>query len=79
MTNYSLENGNKTTNSIIEKKKMPKLWSCIVAKTDEEKKLKQVNKQINAKLKQDEKVYKATYRLLLLGLFYLNIYLFYFY
>ena len=32
------------------------------------KKREQINKQINAKLKQDEKIYKATYRLLLLGL-----------
>ncbi|CAF0984318.1 unnamed protein product [Adineta steineri] len=46
---------------------MPKLWSCIAPKNDEEKKREQINKQINAKLKQDEKVYKATYRLLLLG------------
>lgn len=46
---------------------MPKLWSCIAPKNDEEKKREQVNKQINAKLKQDEKIYKATYRLLLLG------------
>jgi hypothetical protein len=69
MTNYSFENGHRITNEIIEKKKMPKLWSCIVPRTDEEKKRKQINKQINAKLKQDEKVYKATYRLLLLGWF----------
>ncbi|CAF0966793.1 unnamed protein product [Adineta steineri] len=46
---------------------MPKLWSCIVSQTDEEKRRAQVNKQINAKLKHDERVYKATYRLLLLG------------
>ncbi len=48
---------------------MPKLWSCIAPKNDDEKKREQINKQINAKLKQDEKIYKATYRLLLLGLF----------
>ena len=49
---------------------MPKLWSCIVQKkSDEEKKRERKNKEINDKLKQDEKVYKATYRLLLLGLF----------
>jgi hypothetical protein len=47
---------------------MPKLWSCIAPKNDDEKKREQINKQINAKLKQDEKIYKATYRLLLLGL-----------
>lgn len=58
MTNYSNE---------IEKKTMPKLWSCIFSKTDEDKKSEQINKQINSRLKQDEKVYKATYRLLLLG------------
>lgn len=46
---------------------MPKLWSCIAPKNDDEKKREQINKQINAKLKQDEKIYKATYRLLLLG------------
>ncbi|CAF4819022.1 unnamed protein product [Rotaria sp. Silwood1] len=46
---------------------MPKLWSCIAPKSDEEKKREQINKQINAKIKQDEKLYKATYRLLLLG------------
>jgi hypothetical protein len=67
MTNYSFENGNKTTNGIIQKKKMPKLWSCIVAKTDEEKKQKKVDNKISAKLKQDAKVYRSTYRLLLLG------------
>ncbi len=76
MTNYSVENGNKITNEKIEKKKMPKLWSCIVPKNDEEKKREQINKHINAKLKQDEKVYKATYRLLLLGLFIFDIFLF---
>ncbi|CAF1318839.1 unnamed protein product [Rotaria sp. Silwood1] len=42
---------------------MPNFWSCISPKSDEEKK----RKQINAKLKQDEKVDKATHRLLLLG------------
>lgn len=47
---------------------MPKLWSCIAPKNDDEKKREQINKQINAKLKQDEKIYKATYRLLLLGM-----------
>jgi hypothetical protein len=46
---------------------MPKLWSCIAPKNDDEKRREQINKQINAKLKQDEKIYKATYRLLLLG------------
>jgi hypothetical protein len=65
MTNYSFANGNRTTNEIIEKKKMPKLWSCIVPQSDEKKKSEDITKQ----LKKDEKVYKATYRLLLLGLF----------
>ncbi|CAF0764408.1 unnamed protein product [Rotaria sordida] len=46
---------------------MSKLWSCIAPKNDEEKKREHINKQINAKLKHDEKIYKATYRLLLLG------------
>jgi hypothetical protein len=69
MTNYSYENGNRTTNEIPEKKKMPKLWSCFIPQSDEKKKSEQINKHINAKLKQDERVYKATYRLLLLGLF----------
>jgi hypothetical protein len=64
MTNCSLE----YVDRINEKIKMPKLWSCIAPKNDDEKKREQVNKQINAKLKQDEKIYKATYRLLLLGL-----------
>ena len=64
MTNCSLESADR----INEKIKMPKLWNCIAPKNDEEKKRKQINKQINAKLKQDEKIYKATYRLLLLGL-----------
>jgi guanine nucleotide-binding protein G(s) subunit alpha len=63
MTNCSLENVDR----INEKIKMPKLWSCIAPKNDDEKKREQINKQINAKLKQDEKIYKATYRLLLLG------------
>jgi hypothetical protein len=70
MTNYSYENANKITTGITEKKKMPKLWSCIVPKNDDARKRKQIDKQINAKLKQDGKVYKATYRLLLLGLIY---------
>lgn len=48
---------------------MPKLWSCIAPKNGEEKERDRINKQINAKLKQDEKIYKATYRLLLLGSF----------
>lgn len=48
-------------------KTMPKLWSCIAPKNGEEKERERINKQINAKLKQDEKIYKATYRLLLLG------------
>ena len=47
---------------------MPKLLSCIFPKTDEEKKSEQINNQINAKLKRDRKIYKQTYRLLLLGL-----------
>lgn len=68
MTNYSFENGNKKTKEIIEKKSMPKLWSCFVPTTDEDKRQKAINKQITTRLKQDEKVYKATYRLLLLGL-----------
>ena len=46
---------------------MPKLWSCFVPTTDDDKRQKSINKQINNRLKQDEKVYKATYRLLLLG------------
>ncbi len=70
MTNYSLENGNRTTtNEISEKKQMPKFWSCFIPQSDEKKKNEQINKHINAKLKQDERIYKATYRLLLLGLF----------
>lgn len=64
MTNCSIENVDRLNRKI----KMPKLWSCIAPKNDEEKKREQINKQINAKLKQDEKIYKATYRLLLLGL-----------
>ncbi|CAF1289035.1 unnamed protein product [Rotaria sordida] len=63
MTNYSFENDNRTTNGIVKKKKRPHFWSCISPKSDEEKQ----RKQINAKLKQDEKVDKATHRLLLLG------------
>jgi len=63
MTNCSLD----YVNRINEKIKMPKLWSCIAPKNDDEKRREQINKQINAKLKQDEKIYKATYRLLLLG------------
>ncbi|CAF0746671.1 unnamed protein product [Didymodactylos carnosus] len=43
------------------------LISCFGGKSEDDKKKKQINKQINAKLKQDEKIYKATYRLLLLG------------
>jgi hypothetical protein len=75
MTNCSLENVDR----INEKIKMPKLWSCIAPKNDDEKKREQINKQINAKLKQDEKIYKATYRLLLLGMtIYLFSYLFHF-
>jgi hypothetical protein len=48
---------------------MPKLWSCFVPTNDEEKRSKKVNKRINDTLKKDGKIYKATYRLLLLGLF----------
>jgi len=69
MTNSSFENDNKTISRLIEKKKMPKLWSCIVQKTDDEKISEKINKKIDAKLKKDNKIYKATYRLLLLGLF----------
>jgi hypothetical protein len=65
MTNSSIEYVDRVNDKI----KMPKLWSCIAPKNDDEKKREQINKQINAKLKQDEKIYKATYRLLLLGLF----------
>ena len=65
MTNCSLEYVDRINKNV----KMPKLWSCIAPKNDDEKKREQINKQINAKLKQDEKIYKATYRLLLLGLF----------
>lgn len=68
MTNSSEAINQKTSNELIEKKKMPKLWSCIFSGDDGDKKSEQINKQINARLKQDEKVYKATYRLLLLGL-----------
>ncbi|CAF1286368.1 unnamed protein product [Rotaria magnacalcarata] len=46
---------------------MSKFLSCIAPKNDEEKKRKLINKQISTKLKQDGKIYKATYRLLLLG------------
>ena len=63
MTNCSVEYVDRLDAKI----KMPKLWSCIAPKNDDEKKREQINKQINAKLKQDEKIYKATYRLLLLG------------
>ena len=73
MTNYSLTNGHRTDNEIIEKKSMPKLWSCFVPRTDDDKRNQLINKRINAKLKQDEKVYKGTYRLLLLGLFDLSL------
>ena len=65
MTNCSVE----YVDQLNAKIKMPKLWSCITPKSDEEKRREQINKQINAKLKQDEKIYKATYRLLLLGKF----------
>ncbi len=69
MTNYSFENGKRTTNEILEKKNMPKLWSCFVPTNNEEKRCQKINKRINAKLKKDGKIYKATYRLLLLGSF----------
>lgn len=65
MTNYSTENGNKITNELIIKKSMPKLWSCFVPQTDEQKK----SKQIDNRIKEDQKVFKNTYRLLLLGMF----------
>jgi hypothetical protein len=78
MTNNSLENGKNITNEIIEKKKMPKLWSCLVPQSDERKKSEQINKQINIRLKQDEKIYKSTYRLLLLGLFIYFLYFFFY-
>lgn len=68
MTNSSEKIQQKTSNELIEKKKMPKLWSCLFSPNDEDKKSEQINKRINAELKQDEKTYKATYRLLLLGL-----------
>lgn len=68
MTNNSFESNKKLTDTLIRKKKMSKFFSCIAPKSDEEKKKEQINKQINARLKQDEKVYKATYRLLLLGM-----------
>jgi len=58
---------NNHQRSVTTKIKMPKLWSCIAPKNGEEKERDRINKQINAKLKQDEKIYKATYRLLLLG------------
>ncbi|CAF0957236.1 unnamed protein product [Adineta steineri] len=44
---------------------MSQLCSCGGSKNNDDN--NQVNKQINAKLKQDEKVFQATYRLLLLG------------
>ena len=59
MTNYS--------NEIDKKKTMHKLLSCLFPKTDDDKKSERINKDINARLKRDEKIYKATYRLLLLG------------
>jgi hypothetical protein len=69
MTNYSCDkNNHRTTNELIEKTKMPKLWSCFVPKSDEEKRSRIINKRIDDRLKKDEKIYKATYRLLLLGL-----------
>lgn len=69
MTNYSFESGKRITNEIIEKKKMPTLWSCFVPTNDEEKRRREITKRIDKKLKKDGKIYKATYRLLLLGLF----------
>ena len=74
MTNCSFEYVDRLNDKI----KMPKLWSCIAPKNDDEKKREQINKQINAKLKQDEKIYKATYRLLLLGLRLIFLYFLYF-
>ena len=48
---------------------MTKCWGCVKQQDEETKRSKQINKRINAKLKQDQRIYKATYRLLLLGLF----------
>ena len=67
MTNTAFETSSRTTNELIAKKKMPTLWSCLASTTDDEKRGSHTNKKINAKLKKDKKVYKATYRLLLLG------------
>lgn len=69
MTNYSIENTNRITNEIIIKKKMPKFLSCFVPQTDEQKKREHINKKINSRIKEDQKIFKNTYRLLLLGLF----------
>ena len=72
-TSSSRETSNSATNDLIKKKKMPKLWSCVFPKTegddaaDDDKRRTKKNKEIDAKLKKDGKVYKATYRLLLLG------------
>lgn len=67
MTNSPSISDNKS----IEKKTMPKLWTCFMSEDNEEQQRveyeKKINKKINKKLKQDAKVYKATYRLLLLG------------
>ena len=54
---------------------MPKLLSCLGSKIDrdddpeeeERKRLARQNKKINAVLKRDGKIFKDTYRLLLLG------------
>ena len=77
MTNSSShETSNPADIDLIKKKKkMPKLWSCVLPKAnsddadddDDDKKRIKKSKEINAKLKKDGKVYKATYRLLLLG------------
>ena len=68
MTNTAFETSSRTTTTgLIAQKKMPKLWSCLASKTDDEKRDSRNNKKINAKLKKDKKIYKATYRLLLLG------------
>ncbi|CAF1242248.1 unnamed protein product [Adineta ricciae] len=67
MTNRPYENDNNTINKLLEKNKMPKCWGCVKQQDEETKRSKQINKQINAKLKQDQRIYKATYRLLLLG------------
>lgn len=76
MTSASTSQSNsRLTTDLIKKRTMPKLLSCLGSKIDrdddpeeeERKRLARQNKKINAVLKRDGKIFKDTYRLLLLG------------